>query len=74
MSDNLPTVTHVGNRVSRKAIQRALIHQFGNFIHTQPTLDYLRDIGPAQVGNLGWVIAGNKGGRWAYFLAEVRNS
>lgn len=74
MNDTLPTVTHVGARVSRKAIQQALIHQFGNFIHTQATLDFLRDIGPVQIGNLGWVIAGNKGGRWAYFLAEVRNS
>lgn len=69
----MSSVTHVGEPVTRKTLQQALFKQFGNFLHTQATLDHLRDIGPVQIAGLGWVIAGQRGGskRWKYFLAET---
>lgn len=63
----------VGRRVSRKELQKAMLSQFGNFLHTQPTLEFIRDIGPAYVRGLGWIIGGNGGGkRWTYHICEVQ--
>lgn len=63
----------VGRRVSRKELQKAMLVQFGNFLHTQPTLEFIRDIGPAYVKGLGWIIGGNNGHkRWTYHTCEVR--
>jgi hypothetical protein len=83
MDNQLPVVTGIGRRVSRKEIQAHLFKQFGNFLHTQGTLDFIRDIGPARVGTLGYVIAGKRGiisgkkfepkqNRFEYFLANVQ--
>lgn len=71
-NENVQAVS-VGRRVSRKELQKAMFAQFGNFLHTQPTLQFIREIGPAYVKGLGWVIGGNGGQkRWTYHLCEVR--
>lgn len=83
MDNQLPIVTGIGRRVSRREIQQHLFKQFGNFLHTQPTLQFIRDIGPAKVNGLGYVIAGKlgtiNGGKFTgsqknfhYFLAQVQ--
>lgn len=72
-ADTQVRAVSVGRRVSRKELQKFMFAQFGNFLHTQPTLEFIRDIGPAYVRGLGWVIGGNGGQkRWTYHLCEVQ--
>ena len=53
-NENVQAVS-VGRRVSRKELQKAMLAQFGNFLHTQPTLQFIREIGPAYIQGLGLV-------------------